>query len=77
MKSTVLYNRLNTSSVCNHVMSTHPRDNKAFTRFYDEKMQHKREEILMGQGRNQLRGKVEDSNSNFSCVSDFMISTKK
>ena len=77
MKIAVLDTRLNTYSVCNHVMSTHPRDNKAFTRFYDEKMQHKREETLMGQEISQLRSKVEDSDSSISRFSNFIIATKK
>ena len=77
MKGVIIYTRLNTSSVCNHVMSTHPREHKALTSFYDENMRHEREETLMGQGSSQLKLKVEDSDSYISRVSDFMIATKK
>ena len=77
MKGVVLYTRLNTSSFFNHFMSAHPRDHKAFTRFYYDKMRHEKVEILMGQGSSQLRLKVEDSDSSISRVSYFMISTKK
>ena len=35
IKGVVLYTRLNNSSVSNHVMSAHPRDNKYATMFYD------------------------------------------
>ena len=73
----VLYTRLKTYSVHNHIMSPHPCDHKALTRFYDGKMWHYREEILMIQWSSQMRRNVEDSNSSISSVSDFMITTKK
>ena len=60
MKGVVLYTRLNTFSVCNHVMSAHTCENKAFTRLYDGKIWHEREETLMVQGISKLRSKVED-----------------
>ena len=77
MKGVVLYTTLNTYSVRNHVMPMHPRDHKAFTRFYDGKMWHEREDNLMGQGSSQMRRKVEDINSSIRHVSYFMVATKK
>ena len=77
MKGSILYTRLKYSSVSNHVMSTHTREHKAFTKLYDGKMRREREETLMGQGSIQMRRKVEDSDSSISFVSDFIIATKK
>ena len=77
MKNVVLYTRLNTSSVCKRVISMHPSEHKAFTRFYNGKMWHYREDNLMVQGSSQLSRKVEDSDSYISLVSDFIIDTKK
>ena len=77
MKGFIIYNRLKTSSVCNHVMSTHPCGHKYFTGFCNCRMRHEREETLMGQGGSQLRNKVEDSDSSISHFSDFMIANKK
>ena len=76
MKGVVLYTRLNTPSVCNHVMYMHTLEHKAFARFYDGKMRYERGETLMGQGGSQLIRKVEYSNSYMNHVSDFMIATK-
>ena len=76
MKVFLLYTIINTSVVYNHVMSTHLRDHKAFTIFYDGEMGHERSETLMSQGSSQMRRKVEYSNSYMNHVSDFMIATK-
>ena len=48
IKSVVLYTRINTSIVCNHVISMHPREHKAFTGLYNRKMWHERKEVFMG-----------------------------
>ena len=77
MKGVILYNRINTYSVCNHVMPTHLFEHKALTRFYGSKMRHKREDTLLVQGSSQLRHKVEDSDSYISRVSDFIIAPNK
>ena len=44
MKGVIIYTRLNTSSVRNHVISTHSRGRKSFTRFYNGKVMREREE---------------------------------
>ena len=77
IKGVVLYTRLNTSSVRNHAMSMNTREHKAFTGLYDGNMWDEREETLVGQGKSQLRLKVEYRSSSISCVSDYMIATKK
>ena len=69
-KCVILYTRVNTSSVCNHVMSTRPCEHKSFTRLYDGNMRNEREETLMVQGSSQMRSKVEDRKSSLSCASD-------
>ena len=58
-------------------MSMYPSEHKDFTRFYNGKIQHEKEETLIGQGFSQLRRKVEDRNSSISHVHYFMIATKK
>ena len=70
MKGVVIYTRLNTSSVSNHVMYMHTYEHKALKNFYNGKMWHDREEILMDQGSSQMRRKVEDSDLSISFVSD-------
>ena len=76
MKGVVLYTIINNSGVLNHVMSAYPCEQKAFTMFYDGKMQHEMEENLMGQWISQIRLKVEVIYSSISSVSDFMTATK-
>ena len=61
MKGVILYTRVKNSSVCNHVMDTHPSEHKAFTRFYDRKIRCEREDTLMVEGSSHLGRMVEDS----------------
>ena len=58
-------------------MSAHPCEHKSFTRFYDGKTRHEREENLMEQWSSQMRRKVEDSDSYINRASDFMVAAKK
>ena len=77
MKGVILYTKLNIYSVRNHFMAMHPCEHNTFTRFYNGKIWREREDTFMGQGSNKRMRKVEDSDPSISCVSDFMITTKK